>query len=224
MKKILFICLAVSLLTSCRVVPFDFYQIYTVKSNLIKDAGNNYIFENSDCKIRYNFWGANGNRTFVIENKTDDNMYIALNQSSFVLNDFSETYYQDKSALNSFMIKDLPIMCIAPHSNREILDMDDLIGNLLSQKDKKQAYPEIHSEPLNFTEENSPTKFRYYIVYSFSPDLNNTNMIYTNFFVESVTNYKAKAKNKNVKIGDDKYIDILNTLQSPNKFYRGYYK
>ena len=224
MKKILLMCFVVTLLTSCKS-SFDYYQVYTVKSNLTK-VDNGYVFENSDCKMSYDFWSLYGMNELLIENKTDKNMYIALDQSSVVYNGQSQTYYQDYKDIHKMtsMVRSLPIMCIAPHSERYLFDYKFLINELVKQDDKNQAYPEIKSEPLFFSKEDSPIIYHYYIAYSLSPCPNSTELVHTYFYVDSVTNYKARLKNKNAKVGDDKYIDVLKSISSPDKFYKGYYK
>ncbi len=79
------------LMTSC--VPPSFYQVYNVKPNqeTIKKT-DNLCFEDENCKISYNLWANSGNVGFDIYNKTDENIYVNLNESNFILNGFTSIF------------------------------------------------------------------------------------------------------------------------------------
>lgn len=97
----LLIPMAVALLTtSCSK---EMIQVATVKpvSNKIKDAKDNYIFENDTVKITYAFWASQGKFEFTIENKLNKPIYIDWKKSNLVYNDSPNVYWTDETKVNS---------------------------------------------------------------------------------------------------------------------------
>jgi len=83
------------LLTSC--VTTSFYQVYKAvpsDKSIIKD--NYLVYEDENCKVSYNFWGEGGNIGFLFYNKTDNNIYLNLNESFFVLNGIAYDYFKNR--------------------------------------------------------------------------------------------------------------------------------
>lgn len=126
MKKY-FLLLIVSLLfTSCK----SYIQIYDVDSTSAKTSNEQFVFENEDCKLTYNFWEEWGNASMVFTNKTDKNLFVSLSQSSYIFNGFSSSFYKGVddhviiSKLTSKTFHDLPIVCVAPKSSRVIGDLN----------------------------------------------------------------------------------------------------
>jgi hypothetical protein len=96
LKNTLFLSLFSSLiLASCS--PLTFYQLYNIDS--VKDdvtkIEEQYFFEDENCTISYEFWEKGGAVSFVFYNKSDNTIEIHLNESSFILNDFANDYYQN---------------------------------------------------------------------------------------------------------------------------------
>ncbi|MBL7839638.1 MAG: hypothetical protein JNJ75_05830 [Cyclobacteriaceae bacterium] len=81
-------------LSSCAT---PFYQVYKVaplnaefqKSDLIK-------FEDPYCVVSYNLWSQGGDIGFLFTNKTDENIFIELDQTFFVLNGIAHNYYLNR--------------------------------------------------------------------------------------------------------------------------------
>lgn len=92
--NLLFTALIVVLLTSCAT---SFYQVYKAvpTDNLIK-TDNYLIYEDDNCKISYDFWGEGGNIGFYFYNKTNENIYLNLEQSFFVLNGIAYDYFKNR--------------------------------------------------------------------------------------------------------------------------------
>ena len=88
MKKILLLLFIAIILSSC---GSSYYQIYDVASN-IKEQNNQYVVENEDCTVSFNFWDSKGNAAFTFYNKTDNNLYIPLASSSFIMNGILNLY------------------------------------------------------------------------------------------------------------------------------------
>ena len=100
MKKITFLVLSV-LFISCQTSN-TFYQVYKTKSETVKQSGNNTIaFEDNNCKIEYNLWQNNGNAGFSFFNKSNEVIYLLLNESFYVINGNAYDYYQNRVFINS---------------------------------------------------------------------------------------------------------------------------
>jgi len=82
-------------LTSCATTSF--YQVYkAVPTDKSIKTENYLIYEDDNCKISYNFWGEGGNIGFYIYNKTNENVYLNLEQSFFVLNGIAYDYFKNR--------------------------------------------------------------------------------------------------------------------------------
>ncbi len=93
MKKIVILALAAMLLASCSTKTF--VQIVDVDSNLSK-VDNNYVFNDGKIKVIYDFWDNYGQAGFMVENLTDEIMYIDLANSFFVRNGVAYDYYKNR--------------------------------------------------------------------------------------------------------------------------------
>ena len=75
-KKItlLFVAAVASLgFTSCKQL---YYQVYDVKSETMTQQDNSLVYENNDVKLMYNLWGEKGAVGFIIQNKTDKDLFL----------------------------------------------------------------------------------------------------------------------------------------------------
>lgn len=100
-KNLMFIALIGILFSSCSTT---FYQIYQTKSEGNLETTNQEIFyEDEDCKISYNMWDNTGDIGFKFYNKTDQNIFINLEESFFVLNGIANNYYKNRVYSNSKM-------------------------------------------------------------------------------------------------------------------------
>lgn len=93
--KNLLLLSCVILITSC--ASNTFYQVYEteVAGDLTK-TDNSLVYEDENCRVLYNLWGDGGNIGFRFHNKTDEPIYLHLNQSFFILNDVAYDYYRDR--------------------------------------------------------------------------------------------------------------------------------
>lgn len=95
-KKLLYLFSMTLLFSAC--VPTIFYQVYNVKS--IQETiskTDEFFFEDENCKISYNLWESGGNIGFNFFNKTDNIIYVKLNQSNFILNGFAYDYFKNRT-------------------------------------------------------------------------------------------------------------------------------
>ena len=99
-RKLIYAFSTVLLLSSCATTSF--YQVYNVKSNQETiTKTDNLFFEDENCKISYNLWANGGNIGFDIYNKTDEKIYVNLNESNFILNGFAYDYYKNRTFTTS---------------------------------------------------------------------------------------------------------------------------
>lgn len=83
-------CILFGLLCSCSVT--NYFQISTIETDLEKNE-NYIIFENKDCMVYYNLWGDGGNMSYIIYNKTDSCIYLNMDKSFFIKNDYAYDMY-----------------------------------------------------------------------------------------------------------------------------------
>jgi len=72
------------------------YQVFQMKSETVQSHADNLKYNNEDCSVIYNLWGANGNPGFTIYNHTDENIYIDLNQTHFIRNGVAYDYFLNR--------------------------------------------------------------------------------------------------------------------------------
>lgn len=94
-KSLLLIAFIAVLFTSC--APTSFFQVYkAVPSENVNVADNVLTCEDENCIISYDFWGDGGNIGFRFNNKTDEPIYVNLEECFFILNGSSYNYYKDR--------------------------------------------------------------------------------------------------------------------------------
>jgi len=57
-----------------------------VPNTEVTKTGNNLVYEDDQCKVSYNLWSNGGDAGFVFQNKTDQNIYLDLGESFFIIN------------------------------------------------------------------------------------------------------------------------------------------
>jgi hypothetical protein len=94
-KKTILVGLIALIMASCSSTSF--YQVYkTTASEKINVKENSLVYEDQNCTISYNFWQNEGNIGFRFFNKTDQNIYLNLDESFFVFNGISNNYYKNR--------------------------------------------------------------------------------------------------------------------------------
>jgi hypothetical protein len=95
MKHLIFTTIIIVFLTSCG--SSKFYQIYKVDTvNNLSKIDNSLVYEDENCKILYDFWGQGGNAGFHFYNKTDENIYVNMEESFFICNGYAYNYYKNR--------------------------------------------------------------------------------------------------------------------------------
>lgn len=88
--------IALSLLTiSCSTI--NYYQLYKTSStsNLSKEE-KGLVYEDQNCTVTYNLWNEGGDAGFKFYNKTDESIYLNMEESYFILNDIANNYYGNR--------------------------------------------------------------------------------------------------------------------------------
>lgn len=89
--KLFFATIGIATILSCKTS--EYYQVYEVQSQDVKNEGDVLTAENEDCRITYNMWSEGGNLCFMIQNKTDKDLYVVMPKSFFILNGLANDYY-----------------------------------------------------------------------------------------------------------------------------------
>lgn len=82
-------------MTSCTTSYF--YQEYKTIPYGNLDVKHDYmVYQDDNCKISYNLWKNGGDIGFEIYNKTDEDIYLNMSQSYFVINGIAYNYYKNR--------------------------------------------------------------------------------------------------------------------------------
>lgn len=99
MKKLYLAAIAVSLLlSSCSKV---FYQVYNTEAPGMVEDESSLVYENEDCRLLYNLWAEGGNAGFVIQNKTEKDLFLILSQTFFIKNGKAFDYFKNREYANT---------------------------------------------------------------------------------------------------------------------------
>lgn len=95
MKNSILFLGVILILSSCG--SSKFYQVYKVKpsdeSLLITE---DLIYEDDNCIISYNIWSEGGDIGFTFYNKTEENIFVNLDNCFFVSNGYANNYYKNR--------------------------------------------------------------------------------------------------------------------------------
>lgn len=92
MKKKSLLILAI-VLHSC--ATNEFYQIYRTKPVAGQNPSN--VYENTDCRITYDFWAEGGDAGFTIFNKSSEPLTVHMDRSFYIVNGNAYDYYQART-------------------------------------------------------------------------------------------------------------------------------
>ena len=94
-KTYLYILFCLVLFSSC--ASSSYYQLYEVKpTQKSLSIDDDLIYEDANCKIFYNFWSNGGDAGFDFYNKTDEDIYLLLDKSNFILNGVAYDYFKNR--------------------------------------------------------------------------------------------------------------------------------
>lgn len=276
MRKKNFLSMAIAIfavvtcMTSCKQL---YYQVYDVKSNSLNQQDNSLVYENEDLKVMYNLWGENGAVGFILQNKTDKDIFVDMDRTFFILNGEANDYFKNreyttttatttsdafgvsqsylsnvgywptrynvpttvsgiskiiKGHSNGVTTKEKPVICI-PANSFKVIDEYKVSPNFVLTCNSKTDYPHTSANVANYSESNSPVKFKNRIAYSFDKNVNNIKEIENDFYVNAVTNYSKKSAVEKKKeetncYNKSKVKREYFKIGGPNKFYKRYVK
>lgn len=201
-----------------------------------EDGNSGFIFHNKTEKDLYlilpqTFFIKNGVAFDYFKNReyqSSQSMAASANISG-VANVWGAWYDASKgSAKNtSYTVvhKESPTICIPPNASKRISEYI-ILGKLIRNCEKHQAYPKIKSIPIEFTKEDSPLNFKNRITYSFNNCGKESKSIENEFWISELINYSEKEAGS-LKIerecDNDPGVEVYKfKVSAPNKFYNSY--
>lgn len=218
MKKTIFIlsCLGfIFVFSSCKTT---FYQVYRTNTTIpVDNQDGKLVFEDATCKVIYDLWDEGGNVGFQLFNKTNENIYVDLGESFFILNGVACDYYKNriysegnvagvqqmysnnKRKNEAFIMSngktlsisraELKVVCIPAKSSKVIFEYK--ITDHVYRDCDMLLYPSKSKvKSLAFTRENSPFIFSNRISYKIGESKDMIRMEHE-FYVTQITNYPA---------------------------------
>lgn len=203
MKKRLVLCLATLFLSTAfySCAPSLYHQIYDIESSQEGNTSDN-TYNDGRCNIQYDFWKEKGKIDFIIENLTNDYLYIDLSKCFFVRNNFAYDYINQCGA--TLKIGGCPavsaIICLPAKTKRSITCDYPIYDDIYRDCDLK-LYPKTKRiwdkesgkyvleapAPALFTLDNSPIVFSNIVTYyTDSPDKSVSAV--STFFVAKIAN------------------------------------
>lgn len=247
-KSILFAVLTAIILESCIT---SYYQVYKViPAENIKSNENQLVYEDENCKVYYDLWAENGNIGFRLYNKTEQNIYLNLAESFFILNgiayDYYPTRYDVKSAVTGKIVTDASmisdgslnlagysvsykenkIVCI-PWMTSKIITEYSINKALFRDCDLFKYPTKKQIKAKYFTKSNSPIVFSNRLMYTLGQS--DVPIQFRNeFYVAEITNYP---ESEILGVKYEVYCGQKSSTQSkyikgysPDKFYIKYSK
>ncbi len=98
MKNIILLLSTCLLAASC---SSSYYQICKTQSDNVTLKEEGMVYEDSNCKITYNLWCEGGNAGFMLQNKTDQALYLDLAESFYVKNGIAYDYFLNREFSHS---------------------------------------------------------------------------------------------------------------------------
>jgi hypothetical protein len=197
--KFLSVVLLAMMFSSC--VSTSYYQIYkATPTDTTQLQDNLLVFEDENCQISYNLWDEGGNIGFRFYNKTNENIYLNLEESFFVFNGLAHNYFKNRVYTNSsgtgnnivnsaysITFNEEKIVCIPPKSTKFISEYS--INKTLYRDCDLFKYPtKKRVKTKSFTIENSPFIFSNRITYSIGTSKNMIRLV-NEFYISEITNY-----------------------------------
>jgi hypothetical protein len=217
--------IGVSLLVLTSCAPGNYaqnFQVASVKSPTLQASDEGLIHRNNDLTLTYTFWEKGGEMAYIIQNKSDEIIYIDLKRSFFIKNGAANTYYIDKkrtstelsgeaekeeyeflgveqeeasyeSSSTSVEVANKAKIAIPPKSHKSISRFS-LTTSVFDYCGLDQGFSNFEelTHTKEFDRQSSPLIFENYLKYSFDKDLEEVKTIRNAFYVSKVENVKSE--------------------------------
>ena len=228
------------------------YQVVSVEAPSLEKTQDGIEYENSDLVLRYDLWSNHGNLKYDVVNKSDQMLHINLQESFFIKDGVSYTYFPNQThslspdfylnsakrrapdtiaknrVLTRKMFQSQKVITVPPQSRKEIMSF-----NLKKEKFKScdlTEYPtrEDTSEVM-FNENNSPMTFENYLAYRVGEKDNAMQSVRNNFYVNKIQNldeynfYTEKEKEKPCEPEETETERVV-PEENEHKFYIKYWE
>ncbi len=225
LKQIRYGIVALIIFMSCS--PSFYYQVYKVEHDQnIEKKTKKLVYNDDYCTVEYNLWDASGNIGFKLINKTNNFIYINLEESFFILNGIAYPYFLNRTfetytETSTIKTSESKHIIIPPNSARIIAEY--LINDKYLSDKELRKYPKNNdTSSKKYDKSNSPLIFSNYIVYYFGNNMEQK--IFTNsFFVSEITNYPSSQafEYKTDENGNNAKVKTFKA-KSPDSFYNKY--
>lgn len=200
-------------LFSCKST--EFYQLYEVKADAQIEVNTNLlVYENEHCMVSYHLWSEEGNIGFKFYNKSEEDIYLSLDKSFFILNDIASPYHS--TCLGSVLEDSTKGDCfmIIPSKTARYVTKFTINDKVIRDCDLYKYPSRSEIKTIYFDQSSSPLVFSNRLTYELESQ-NQSHEIENMFYVAGVTNYPEREF-----IGSSKE-DICNQkLVQPNRIYR----
>ncbi len=227
LNRSLYLILAFGLF-SC--YPKVYYQVYDteISENLQNDMSG-LTYEDENVKILYNLWADGGNIGFSLYNKSDQMVYLKLEECFFVFNGEAHDYFKNRTFTNiigtqTIEYKEKKVLGIPPSSLKNIEEF--IINNSRYVHCDLLKYPRRDNEShIHFSRQKSPFVFSNWITY-YTESSEELRHIKNEFYVSDITNYYYSdiVEYQYVTLCGNKSSKRVKVFKniSPDKFYKSY--
>ncbi|QZT36567.1 hypothetical protein K5X82_15135 [Halosquirtibacter xylanolyticus] len=249
MKSIKVFSVFVFLMSMTSCMSKYYYQVYDVKSvdnsSLQED---NLVFEDEHCIVTYDLWSEKGFVKLELFNKSDQNIYLDLGESFFVLNGHAYDYFKNRTtesvithsilkksnisqitnSINgsSVRMKEKRVICIPTQSSKSIGEYD--INSIVFRDCELYRYPKKREiRKLSFDSASSPFVVSNRFTYRIGDRKENISL-QNDFYVQSIINLpesKMITYEYDSFCGENSVQKVARFKESkPNSFYIKYQK
>lgn len=188
------------------------YQYATIASHTTSNDQGEFFIENDSVRIAYSFDGANCPVSISIQNKQSTPLYVDWKRSAIIINNQAFSYWNDKATVNAIVSgsqihwtqavtttrstiigeisRDESTSFIPPKSVKEAR-LVTIRDNFFSLPKEKKKVHMINGQPVKvfkteFTNDNSPFKYRSYLTISTDPSFTKPSIFEDEFWVSDV--------------------------------------
>lgn len=191
-------------------VPYNYVQVQEFKKIENQNETFNLLHEDSILKISYDMWGKNKVFNCVIENKSDELVFIDLQLSHNIINGNAFPYYKNQTNAvsvtngtasvnrnailnqtttanihtntNTTMVGQEPVLVIPPHSRKTLSSVVEI--DII----KDQRLSNDDGDSISFNRFNSPVKFTHLMYYKIGDQAAKNQKVEIQLYLSAVVN------------------------------------